>query len=67
MLELFSTNRLADEIGLRAALCHLDALGDHSGLQPAIEHLLSLPHVFAYIVSGISQTSFSFLWHQLTS
>ncbi|KAG1718561.1 hypothetical protein EDB19DRAFT_1837892 [Suillus lakei] len=51
MMELFSTNRLADETGLRAALCHLDALGGHSGLQPAIEHLLSLPHVFAYIVS----------------
>ncbi|KAG1864912.1 hypothetical protein F4604DRAFT_1683323 [Suillus subluteus] len=51
MLELFSTNRLADETGLRAALCHLDAVGGHSGLQPAIEHLLSLPHVFAYIVS----------------
>lgn len=51
MLELFSTNRLADETGLRAALCHLNALGGHSELQPAIEHLLSLPHVFAYIVS----------------
>ncbi|KAG2034062.1 hypothetical protein BDR03DRAFT_993883 [Suillus americanus] len=51
MLELFSTNRLADETGLRAALCHLDALRGHSGLQPAIEHMLSLPHVFAYIVS----------------
>ncbi|KIK41852.1 hypothetical protein CY34DRAFT_84670 [Suillus luteus UH-Slu-Lm8-n1] len=51
VLELFSTNRLAHEIGLKAALCHLDALGGHSGLQPAIEHLLSFPHVFAYIVS----------------
>ncbi|KAG1719467.1 hypothetical protein EDB19DRAFT_2045105 [Suillus lakei] len=51
MMELFSTNRLADETGLRAALCHLDALGGRSGLQPAIEHLLSFPHVFAYIVS----------------
>jgi len=56
MLELFSTNRLADETGLRAALHHLDTLRGHSGLQPAIEHLLSLPHVFAYIVSGILQT-----------
>ncbi|KAG1825456.1 uncharacterized protein BJ212DRAFT_276627 [Suillus subaureus] len=51
MLELFSAKRLANETGLRAALCHLDALGGRSGLQPAIEHLLSLPHVFAYIVS----------------
>ncbi|KAG2132368.1 hypothetical protein DEU56DRAFT_981701 [Suillus clintonianus] len=51
MLELFSTNRLADETGLRAALRHLDALGGHSELQHAVEHLLSLPHVFAYIVS----------------
>jgi hypothetical protein len=59
VLELFSTNRLAHETGLKAALCHLDALGGHSGLQPAIEHLLSFPHVFAYIVSGISQTLFS--------
>jgi hypothetical protein len=47
MLELFSTSRLADETGLRAALCHLNALGGHSELQSAIEHLLSLPHVFA--------------------
>ncbi|KAG1889227.1 hypothetical protein F4604DRAFT_1950186 [Suillus subluteus] len=51
MLKLFSTNRLANETGLRAALCHLDALGGYNGLQPTIEHLLSLPHVFAYIVS----------------
>ncbi|KAG1828749.1 hypothetical protein DFJ58DRAFT_737663 [Suillus subalutaceus] len=50
-MELFSTNQLADETGLRAALCHLDALGGHSGLQPTIEYLLSLPHVFAHIVS----------------
>ncbi|KAG2109747.1 uncharacterized protein F5147DRAFT_150702 [Suillus discolor] len=51
MSELFSTNRLAHETGLRAALCHLDALGGHNGLQPAIEHLLSHPRIFAYIVS----------------
>ncbi|KAG2034294.1 hypothetical protein BDR03DRAFT_1093813 [Suillus americanus] len=51
MPELFSTNRLANETGLRAALCHLDALGGHSELQPVIEYLLSLPYVFAYIVS----------------
>jgi len=59
MSDLFSTSRLANEAGLRTALYHLDTiLTSRGGLQAAVEHLLTLPHVFAYIVSGISQTFF---------
>ncbi|KAG1738617.1 uncharacterized protein EDB91DRAFT_1249139 [Suillus paluster] len=53
MLDLFSKDRIVNEAGLRAALHHLDAISTSgaTGLQATIEHLLSSPHVFAYIIS----------------
>ncbi|KAG1738629.1 uncharacterized protein EDB91DRAFT_1347576 [Suillus paluster] len=53
MLDLFSKDRIVNEAGLRAALNHLDAISTSgaTGLQATIEHLLSSPHAFAYIIS----------------
>ena len=53
MSDLLSGDDVADVVGLRAAL---DAISASStiGLQAVAEHLLSIPEIFAYIVSGIS-------------
>jgi hypothetical protein len=59
MMDLLSKDRILDPAGLRAALNAISV----TGLQAAVEHLLSVPEVFAYIISGISNTSFP--CHQL--
>ncbi|KAG2096334.1 uncharacterized protein F5147DRAFT_839983 [Suillus discolor] len=53
MLDLFSKDRIVNEAGLRAALRHLDAMSSSgaTALQATVEHMLSSPHIFAYIIS----------------
>ncbi|KAG1889225.1 hypothetical protein F4604DRAFT_1612723 [Suillus subluteus] len=53
MLDLLSKDRIVDEAGLRAALYHLDAVSSSGAarLQATVEHMLSSPYVFAYIIS----------------
>ncbi|KAG2108067.1 P-loop containing nucleoside triphosphate hydrolase protein [Suillus discolor] len=53
MLDLFSKDRIVNEAGLRAALRHLDARSSSgaTALQATVEHMLSSPHIFAYIIS----------------
>ncbi|KAG2091484.1 uncharacterized protein F5147DRAFT_822994 [Suillus discolor] len=53
MLDLLSKDRIVDEAGLRAALYHLDTISSSgaTALQATVEHMLSSPHVFAYIIS----------------
>ncbi|KAG2085197.1 uncharacterized protein F5147DRAFT_794237 [Suillus discolor] len=53
MLDLFSKDRIVNETGLRAALRHLDAMSSSgaTALQATVEHMLSSPHIFAYIIS----------------
>lgn len=60
MLDLLSKDRIVNEAGLRAALYHLDTVSSSgaSALRATVEHMLSSPHIFAYIISGISQTFF---------
>ncbi|KAG2160214.1 uncharacterized protein EDB93DRAFT_1324636 [Suillus bovinus] len=50
---LLSKDRIVNEAGLRAALHHLDAISSSgaTALQATVEHMLSSPHVFAYIFS----------------
>ncbi|KAG1807540.1 P-loop containing nucleoside triphosphate hydrolase protein [Suillus variegatus] len=53
MLDLLSKDRIVNEAGLRAALYHLDAISTSgaTALQATVEHMLSSPHIFAYIIS----------------
>ncbi|OJA08894.1 hypothetical protein AZE42_07842 [Rhizopogon vesiculosus] len=50
MLDLLSKDRIVDAAGLRAAINALSTLAA-TGLQAVVEHLLSIPEVFAYIIS----------------
>ncbi|OAX32327.1 hypothetical protein K503DRAFT_870221 [Rhizopogon vinicolor AM-OR11-026] len=50
MLDLLSKDRIIDAAGLRAAINALSTLAP-TGLQAVVEHLLSVPEVFAYIIS----------------
>ncbi|OJA12527.1 hypothetical protein AZE42_07157, partial [Rhizopogon vesiculosus] len=60
MLDLLSKDQIVDAAGLRAAI---DALSTFrlaaTGLQAVVDHLLSIPEVFAYIISGISNVLLS--------
>jgi hypothetical protein len=60
MLDLLSKDRIVNEAGLRAALYHLDTIlsSGATALQATVERMLLSPHIFAYIISGISQTFF---------
>ncbi|KAG2139121.1 uncharacterized protein EDB93DRAFT_708493 [Suillus bovinus] len=53
MLNLLSKDRIVNETGLRAALHYLDAVSSlgATALRATVEHMLSSPHIFAYIIS----------------
>jgi hypothetical protein len=53
MLDLLSKDRIVDVAGLRVATDALSTLAA-TGLQAVVQHLLSKPEIFAYIISGIS-------------
>jgi len=55
MSDLLSGDDVVDVAGLRAALDAISA-STVTGLQAVAEHLLSIPEIFAYIISGISST-----------
>jgi len=50
MLDLLSKDRIVDAAGLRAAINALSTLAP-TELQAVVEHLLSVPEVFAYVIS----------------
>jgi hypothetical protein len=55
MMDLLSKEQIVDSVGLRAALDAISASAA-TGLRTVVEHLLSVPEVFAYIISGILDT-----------
>lgn len=57
MSELLSRDNIVDVAGLKAALDAISA-SPTTGLQAVAEHLLPIPEIFAYVISGISSTCF---------